>query len=551
MQQNLSELLDAYEDWGFSGTVLVARGNHILFEKGYGYANRATQEPNAPDTRFDMASIAKTFTGAAILALEADGVLQVDDRLEDYIGAFPDERKSTVTFHHVAAHVSGLAHRRNSQLAYGTDHKAYIESVRTAPFETPPGEAYRYSNGLLSFLAALVQDQSEVTYESFIRSRFFEPLGLKSAGFVSEVSYGEPGLALPYADDSDTSAGNPYNGWAFGMIGSTGITATVGDIYKWYSALRAGEVLPDEQTARLFDLDETEAYGWHTEHDEKGRLRIHKGGGLPAMNSQIIAFPEEDIVIVWALNGATHNWRRTLNASLSAIALDESYSQVPSFKDIRYPSSKKLEPGVYSTADGYMLELVVENGQPVLRGNGIGAPAGLLRPGHSDNFVLFSPDMGRWIDISASAAGSLEVSVGPDGEEYTFELTDRPATTMLHEPSEALVPVARAQCEALLAGDATTVWKGSLYRPIDGLLSEPEWTRRAAFLQRQLGDNLKVVREAWAREAGAWSYWCTIGSGAGAQAILRFLLTSDGQISDFGMNPVQNTPEVDEIREIQ
>ena len=154
IQRRLSELLSAYQDWGFSGTVLVARGSKVIFEEGYGYANRETGEPSTPDTRYDFASIAKTFTGAAVLALEADGLLGTQDRLEAYIGGFPDDRKSAATFHHVASHTAGLAHRSQSELAYGLDRKAYIESMKNAPFETPPGERYRYSNAGASFLAA-------------------------------------------------------------------------------------------------------------------------------------------------------------------------------------------------------------------------------------------------------------------------------------------------------------------------------------------------------------------------------------------------------------
>ena len=117
MKDRLSKLLSTYEDWGFSGTVLVARGSEVLFEDGYGFANRKSGERNTAETRYDFASVAKTFTGALVLRLEADGVFSVNDKLEKYIDAFPDARKSPVTLHHLATHTGGLAHRSQSQLA--------------------------------------------------------------------------------------------------------------------------------------------------------------------------------------------------------------------------------------------------------------------------------------------------------------------------------------------------------------------------------------------------------------------------------------------------
>ena len=212
IHNQLNQLLSTYESWGFSGTVLVARGSKIIIEKGYGYANRETNEPNTADTRYDFASVAKTFTGAAVLTLEADGLLSVNDTLEQYIGTFPDDRKSEATLHHLATHTAGLAHRRDSELAYGPDRTAYIESMKNAPFETSPGESYRYTNAGSSLLAALVEEISEVPFEQFIRTRFFEPLDLKSARFISETTFGEPGLALGYQDTSQTPAPDMYAG---------------------------------------------------------------------------------------------------------------------------------------------------------------------------------------------------------------------------------------------------------------------------------------------------------------------------------------------------
>ena len=552
MQSKLSRLLSSYEDWGFSGTVLVARGSEVVFEQGYGYANRATRDPNTPGTRFDFASIAKTFTGAAILALEADGLLDVTDSLETYIGSFSDARKSSAMVHHLATHTAGLAHRSQSQLAYGPDRLAYIESMKEAPFETPPGKNYRYSNAGTSLLAALVESISEVPYERFIQTRFFEPLGLTSARFIPEVDPEQTRLALGYQDETRTPAPTIYdNGWNWGLIGSTGITATVRDIYLWYEALYKGDLLPPVQRQKLFDASEEEAYGWHTDRDEADRLRIHKGGGLPAMQSQIRAYPESDIVIVWAHNNTTRNWRRALNEGITAIALGDPFGYVPEVDEAHTPGSRPLpEEGVYTTSDGTMLELTAEDGELLLGRNGFGLTPSPLRAGQTQNWILFSPEDLIWLSLSETTETSLRAILGPEAQEYDLTRTTMPLSKLLDQPEPAHLERVRGYVAALQESDTGAIHKASLYQPLAGSLSLDDWNRQARFLAGNIGPEARLIEEAWALRNGTWRYWRTYEAESGAQVMLRFQLTTRGEIAGFGMNPAQSEPETAEKRTI-
>ncbi len=553
IQDRLNQLLSTYESWGFSGTVLVARGSTIIFEKGYGYANRETRELNTADTRFDFASVAKTFTGAAVLALEADGLLSVDDTLEHYIGTFPDDRKSAATLHHLATHTAGLAHRRDSELAYGPDRTAYIESMKHAPFESPPGESYRYTNAGSSLLAALVEEISEVPFEQFIRTRFFEPLDLKSARFISETTFGEPGLALGYQDTSQAPAPDMYaEGWGWGFAGSTGITATARDIFRWVDALRHGDLLPLDQHQKMFDDTEEEAYGWHTDREDAGRLRIHKGGGLQAMQSQIRIYPDEDIVIVWAHNNMTQNWRQALNQGITAIALGDPFGPVPGLDEDFVPGTREVpKNGVYTTPNGTMLELSNQEGVPVLGGNGLGATPGPLNAGLNKVWVLFNPEDVSWLNLSHRPDGILTITLEPEGRTLAFSRTNASTAVMLQQPNPDLLPVVRGYAQSLSAKDADALWKASRYQPIQGTNSQEDWTRRMRFLSQRVGPETGLMEEAWVLRSGTWRYWRSFESARGAQVMVRFELTEDGQIAGFGMNPIQRVPEFDEKRLIK
>ena len=91
---------------GFNGSVLIAKDGKVVLCKGYGLADREKKIPNAPDTLFDIASLTKQFTAAAILKLEEQEKLETSDRLSKYVGEVPKD-KAAITLHHLLTHTSG------------------------------------------------------------------------------------------------------------------------------------------------------------------------------------------------------------------------------------------------------------------------------------------------------------------------------------------------------------------------------------------------------------------------------------------------------------
>jgi CubicO group peptidase (beta-lactamase class C family) len=96
-----------FEAEGFSGVVLVERRGTVEFLEAYGYADRRLKIRNTPDTRFEMASLTKPFTAAAILKLQEQGKLRTSDRIDRYIGSL-DPPKNLATIHHLALHPGAL-----------------------------------------------------------------------------------------------------------------------------------------------------------------------------------------------------------------------------------------------------------------------------------------------------------------------------------------------------------------------------------------------------------------------------------------------------------
>lgn len=105
--RRLDSLINSLEETGFSGALLVARGGDVVLAKGYGFADRERQVPFTPKTVFDIGSITKPFTAAAVLKLAEEGRLSLDDSLASYFPEAPADKRG-ITLHHLLVHAAGL-----------------------------------------------------------------------------------------------------------------------------------------------------------------------------------------------------------------------------------------------------------------------------------------------------------------------------------------------------------------------------------------------------------------------------------------------------------
>lgn len=315
----LDSQLTRYAREGFAGTVLVVRDRRIVLLKGYGLANIETRTPNAPSTRFEWNSMTKMLTGVSILQLAAAGRLKLDAPVERYLGAFPAGKRGA-TAEHLATHTAGLV-VAGTNLA-GDTRDAFVADVKRATMESAPGERYRYTNAGYSLLAAIIEHASGMPYEAYLRQNLFVPAGMRTATFRDQVPAGDPLFARGYvAGDSDTGpVPGPANPYVWGTIGAGGVWSTIGDMYRWLVALEDSVVLRGPERALLFTPPKPpslEAYGWHVyPATDSIRARIDKGGASSDFATQMLYFPGDHIVILWASNNLVRRWRQTLNRAI-------------------------------------------------------------------------------------------------------------------------------------------------------------------------------------------------------------------------------------------
>lgn len=297
----LDAFLTGLSKGGYSGTALVARRGEVLLHKGYGLADRERAIPNTPETLFNVASVGKLFTAAAVLQLETKGKLSTDDLVSKYLGPFPAE-KGAVTIHHLLTHTGGLV-RDGARLDYGS-RKAFVQSVKDTPAESRPGEKYRYSNAGYTLLAAVVEEVSGLPFEVYLQKNLFEPAGLASTGFAWDSRFDKSAVAVGYAGKKlEELKAAPPQPDVWGARGPGNLVTTVGDLYKWIQALRSDKVLsPGAAKKMLTAYVGDEAYGWHVTRTSRRTALARKGGGRPDFESEVRWYVDEDVVVLLTFN---------------------------------------------------------------------------------------------------------------------------------------------------------------------------------------------------------------------------------------------------------
>jgi len=301
-EERLEAKLDSYltkatSEVGFSGAVLVARGEGILLHEGYGWADLKKTSPVKAETKFYIASITKQFTAAAVLKLEEMGRLSVRDTISKYLKDVPPD-KAGITVHHLLTHTSGLA---QNYAADGIDNREEaVRAILRGPLKSSPGELFRYTNDGYNLLAVIVEIASGQTYEAFLRRRLLRPAGMSRTGFWGEVpAKGEQPVAQAPREISQKIKSPNW-----GFRGATGMYSTAGDLYKWHRALSANKVLKSVGREKLMAPHVATArgdygYGWFISQANRGPKVVWTAGTEGFGHNAIIkTYPDGTVIIV-------------------------------------------------------------------------------------------------------------------------------------------------------------------------------------------------------------------------------------------------------------
>ncbi|MBM3728795.1 MAG: beta-lactamase family protein [Acidobacteria bacterium] len=310
------------QDRGFSGAVLVGRGQQILHRQGYGFANIEQAVPNRPTTKFRIGSMSKQLTAMAVLVLQERRKLRLEDSIGQYLPALPPHWQP-LTVHQLLTHTSGLMHSWDlpdfERLVMGPSTPSeLIARFATKPLLSVPGERYHYSGLGYFILAQVIETVSGSSYQEFLRREVFDPLRMNETGDAAELMTNG---AIGYRRANGRLEIAPALNMRL-FEGGGSLYSTIDDMWRWHLALAAGRLISKESYAAMYTPSKEDyAYGWRTQ-TVGGRRRLGHAGALPGFTSIIRGFPEEKVCLIVLSNAASDVGR--IADGLEAIVFDTS-----------------------------------------------------------------------------------------------------------------------------------------------------------------------------------------------------------------------------------
>lgn len=313
-QDTITQLLLEHR---FNGAVLMAKQGTVLFSRSFGFANFRDHTPLTPETPFQLASISKTFTAAAILLLQQDGKLHIDDKVEEHIPQFPYPE---ISIRHLLNHTSGIQNYmwlverywdKNTRPTNEDVLDLFLHHQHHLDFW--PGTRFAYSNTGYAFLALVIERVTDMPYAYFIQENIFDPLGMENS-FVYDPNnpayvtddraygfrrWGRHRLLIPDVDHD-------------GVMGDKGIYSNIYDLYTWDRTINEERLLPDTIWDKAFEHtrlrnNRTVRYGmgWRLK-SYMGSKVVHHPGRWNGFRTTLKRFAEQDATLI-ILNNTSRN----------------------------------------------------------------------------------------------------------------------------------------------------------------------------------------------------------------------------------------------------
>ena len=286
---DLDAFVRRYVDLGvFSGAVLVAVGDDVVLEKGYGMASWELGVLATPEHRFRVASVSKAFTDLAVLRLVAAGAVGWEDRVAEYVPDFP--RGEEITLRMLATNRSGVPHVNDLPWYDQFEFRDWplveiVERLKMEPLDFEPGTDSNYSNGGFALLARILEVATGKAYGEVLREQVFDPAGMRDSGHEGHNAL-VPMLARGYTYGMAGVEPAPYVEMSL-KVGGGSAYSTVGDLYRFARAVGDGTLIAPALADSLFG----------TIDSPTGHERVYHGGRAPGYTAALVRYPTEDVVV--------------------------------------------------------------------------------------------------------------------------------------------------------------------------------------------------------------------------------------------------------------
>jgi len=334
---------DVDEDGIGSITAAVFVGDEAVWSRGFGVANRNTDQRAGPRNIYRTGSISKSFTAVLMMLLVQDGVLALDDPVSGVLpeaAELADARpgQAALTFRHLASHTGGLIREPELPGAasgpIGAWESKILQSIPATRYQTATGEAYSYSNIGYGILGLALSRAAGRPFMELVEERIFAPLGMSSSTFVVGSAL-QTRLAAGYVNrDGEIDARPPareHAGRGY-KVPNGGVYSTVGDLARFAAGVSGAlRLLDDETRAAMLSIQtpesDTQGYGlgFSLRRDADGTWWASHGGSVAGYNAHLLFQPDSQLGVVLlrnynggatSLGGAALDLARKLHAGL-------------------------------------------------------------------------------------------------------------------------------------------------------------------------------------------------------------------------------------------
>jgi CubicO group peptidase (beta-lactamase class C family) len=326
----------------FYGVALVALDGKIVYQGAFGLADAEWNVPNAPDVHHGIASLTKSFTAHVVMALADKGVVKLDDALSTHMPEFQGRRIGGITLRQLLSHTAGIgdhlqfvneeipaeASKRWAGFS-GASIAMFKEFAPYARLVEVPGERFHYSNDGYVLLGLVVEAVTKKSFEQNLRDLLLDPAGMAASGINHHKSI-LPRRARSYRLENGALVNAPLDD-SGSHYSAGGMYSTVGDLYRWDRALRAGSVISKAAQTSMTTPVKGEAwnvfgfrqYGlgwWLKTHETLGRLAMHPGAS-PQYSAVVIRGLDRDLLIAALANvSSVPSMNKYVPALIEAVA---------------------------------------------------------------------------------------------------------------------------------------------------------------------------------------------------------------------------------------
>ncbi|MEW6237651.1 MAG: serine hydrolase domain-containing protein [Candidatus Omnitrophota bacterium] len=307
-------------------SIAISPADGKIIERSYGFANLEHQIPVTTDSVFEVGSLTKTFTALAILLLQEDGKLRIEDKLSKY---YPEFRGSgEITLRHLLQHTSGIKEILSVETFSSNQAKDWrpqevVNMLESLPLDFEPGQRAQYSNSGCILLGLVIEKASGIAYGEFLSERIAKPLGMTYTRLGSNSAIIQKRVA-GYA--LDTATGNMQNAKYASVsapYASGGILSNPSDLIKLKKAFQPDALLKQASIKAMFapaclnnglpfeQPGTGMSYGYCLEILKMGKYLLPgKTGGISGFNAYFAYLPQKDCMI--AITGNLDNCLNSL-----------------------------------------------------------------------------------------------------------------------------------------------------------------------------------------------------------------------------------------------